>query len=686
MAEGNIKTKELSGIELFRSDVATVLESTEEQPVKLSSQFAKEYKRVFNKKFKPEKYGFESKSLYSYFTHIPDIITFTKKDGKLAIVLKERNEVFPAHCSDKVVEDPRTCSSRRDDDDCQSFTETGAQEDQFQGVDLLRSHVMAMIEDSEDKRVDLSCFDAIYQEKYKTRFKLKAYKLKGKLTKILGRTMSDFMEIENFGNKTFMKFKESYQKKAKNSETPECSERNVIDREHPLTNVNDCPNVIDKKEMSFSNPVPLPCIVVQSAPLDNPIDPLQGIKDFKSDIKTILKNVESKKVDLSQLPHLYKIQFNCNFDHRRYSGFARKKLCKLVQKDFMSDLIVIEKCGSKTFVELRDDYDDILLEIQDENHPQPVVSNMSTGHTVKDELNQFSQNNYQVTIKPCQTKISNLNSSQTAGLSGIELFKSEVKEILLEEGGRIEVTKFNNLYKTKFKERFTGQKYGNKQVKKLSSLLKLIPDVVALEFVGSIMCMQLCNYPMEVSQVKENKKMRQDSKENIQSSEVVDDASTMSTSYTLTDQLDQSKETEDIATVPKTKSTPSDVIILPTHEHPKKSEKKLWSKLVEDEMMMHSPSPFEDSFNTTQSLKSLASHRLSRSTYMYRTPHEVNELAKQIIIKCAEDEHYVSLEVVKAKICEVIGVRDLKELGYRNPDTDIPELKDLQRLHSKVWN
>ena len=66
------------------------------------------------------------------------------------------------------------------------------------------------------------------------------------------------------------------------------------------------------------------------------------------------------------------------------------------------------------------------------------------------------------------------------------------------------------------------------------------------------------------------------------------------------------------------------------------------------------------------------------------SPAEVNILAKQIIGQISDEGQHVSLELVKAKMCENIRVQSLKDMGYKNPDVQIPELKELQRLHSKV--
>ena len=91
--------------------------------------------------------------------------------------------------------------------------------------------------------------------------------------------------------------------------------------------------------------------------------------------------------------------------------------------------------------------------------------------------------------------------------------------------------------------------------------------------------------------------------------------------------------------------------------------------------------PFEDSFDAALAQNAATSRQSVRLSVK---PKEVNDLAKQVISESAEANHYVSLELVKAKMCQMMGVRSLKEVGFRNPDLEVPELKELQRLHSKV--
>ncbi len=62
---------------------------------------------------------------------------------------------------------------------------------------------------------------------------------------------------------------------------------------------------------------------------------------------------------------------------------------------------------------------------------------------------------------------------------------------------------------------------------------------------------------------------------------------------------------------------------------------------------------------------------------------EVNRAAEEIITSMAEEGRFVSLEVVKAKLCKEFGKLSLSALGFRR-DKDIPALNDLIQLQAKV--
>ena len=116
----------------------------------------------------------------------------------------------------------------------------------------------------------------------------------------------------------------------------------------------------------------------------------------------------------------------------------------------------------------------------------------------------------------------------------------------------------------------------------------------------------------------------------------------------------------------------------------KRKSKQNKAKIIKERDTLVRRGPLEESFHAAQNghIKTTATTRKKMS------PKDVNDLAKQMIEEIADEGRYVSLELVKAKMCKAIGLQNLKLMGYRNPDIDIPELKELQRLHSKVrhWN
>ena len=62
---------------------------------------------------------------------------------------------------------------------------------------------------------------------------------------------------------------------------------------------------------------------------------------------------------------------------------------------------------------------------------------------------------------------------------------------------------------------------------------------------------------------------------------------------------------------------------------------------------------------------------------------EVNRAAKDIITSMSEEGHFVSLEVVKAKLCKEFGKSSLTAMGFKR-DKDIPALNELNQMQAKV--
>lgn len=62
---------------------------------------------------------------------------------------------------------------------------------------------------------------------------------------------------------------------------------------------------------------------------------------------------------------------------------------------------------------------------------------------------------------------------------------------------------------------------------------------------------------------------------------------------------------------------------------------------------------------------------------------EVNRVAEEIITSLAEEGRFVSLEMVKAKLCREFGKSSLSAVGFKR-DKDIPALNELIQMQAKV--
>lgn len=63
--------------------------------------------------------------------------------------------------------------------------------------------------------------------------------------------------------------------------------------------------------------------------------------------------------------------------------------------------------------------------------------------------------------------------------------------------------------------------------------------------------------------------------------------------------------------------------------------------------------------------------------------HEVNRVAEDIITSLSEERRFVSLEIVKARLCKEFGKASLTAMGFKR-DKDIPALNELIQMQAKV--
>lgn len=63
--------------------------------------------------------------------------------------------------------------------------------------------------------------------------------------------------------------------------------------------------------------------------------------------------------------------------------------------------------------------------------------------------------------------------------------------------------------------------------------------------------------------------------------------------------------------------------------------------------------------------------------------HEVNSAAEDIITSMSEEGRFVSLELVKTRLCKEFGKSSLTAVGFKR-DKDIPALNELIQMQAKV--
>lgn len=93
------------------------------------------------------------------------------------------------------------------------------------------------------------------------------------------------------------------------------------------------------------------------------------------------------------------------------------------------------------------------------------------------------------------------------------------------------------------------------------------------------------------------------------------------------------------------------------------------------------PGPLEKSIdNAYREMVSVTPNAKSRRNISLQ---EVNRAAEEIIASLSEEGRFVSLEMVKAKLCKEFGKSSLSAMGFRR-DKDIPALNDLIQMQAKV--
>lgn len=91
------------------------------------------------------------------------------------------------------------------------------------------------------------------------------------------------------------------------------------------------------------------------------------------------------------------------------------------------------------------------------------------------------------------------------------------------------------------------------------------------------------------------------------------------------------------------------------------------------------PGPLENSVIRAQMISNSPKAKPARNVSF----NEVNRAAEDIIASLSEEGHFVSLEVVKARLCKEFGKSSLTAMGFKR-DKDIPALNELIQMQAKV--
>lgn len=91
------------------------------------------------------------------------------------------------------------------------------------------------------------------------------------------------------------------------------------------------------------------------------------------------------------------------------------------------------------------------------------------------------------------------------------------------------------------------------------------------------------------------------------------------------------------------------------------------------------PGPLENSVIQAQMVSNSPKAKPARNVSF----NEVNRAAEDIITSLSEEGNFVSLEVVKARLCKEFGKSSLTAMGFKR-DKDIPALNELIQMQAKV--
>lgn len=91
------------------------------------------------------------------------------------------------------------------------------------------------------------------------------------------------------------------------------------------------------------------------------------------------------------------------------------------------------------------------------------------------------------------------------------------------------------------------------------------------------------------------------------------------------------------------------------------------------------PGPLENSVIHAQMVSNSPKAKPARNVSF----NEVNRAAEDIIASLSEEGHFVSLEVVKARLCKEFGKSSLTAMGFKR-DKDVPALNELIQMQAKV--
>ncbi|XP_022793492.1 uncharacterized protein LOC111332406 isoform X4 [Stylophora pistillata] len=256
--------------------------------------------------------------------------------------------------------------------------------------------------------------------------------------------------------------------------------------------------------------------------------------------------------------------------------------------------------------------------------------------------------------------------------------KKEIVEILSScEGHWLNIAQFGRKYKERFGRRFKGP-HG----KKLKALMYQLDDIILVEepsyglFIMKLKVTSLHNQASSID-LGQTRPLDSHGDTRLQQNELL--SLQLSESPTEGEKSAVAAGVTNAMTLPPTSAGKELEVKLPTDVEVKSvllpSEK---ARIRE----VGTPGPFENSIcNAHNVMNTITSSE--KSAVGTVSSHKVNKGAEEIITSLSEEDRFVGLEEVKARLCRDFEKSSLSDLGFKS-DKDIPALKNLIEMQAKV--